>query len=70
MMWDLRRWWALRRFRRRYGERVCRNCVHMSGTWCPLRRMRIERADETVCKDIFTLYDAAVQRFHYDRYAK
>ena len=66
----LRRWYVLRYWRRRFGKGVCKNCVHLHGVECKIWRQRIVDADRCGCSKVFTLYDAAKQRLHYDRYAK
>lgn len=66
----IRREFALWYWRRRWGEPVCKNCVYLSGAECSRRRERITHPDMTSCDRVFTLYDAAKQRLHFDRYAK
>lgn len=66
----LRRWYVLWYWRRRFGKRVCRNCVHLGGVECCRRKERVYFPDVNSCGEIFTLYDAAKEKLHYDRYAK
>lgn len=66
----VRRWFTLRWWRRRWGKPVCENCIYLCGMYCKRHASRIRRPWESGCERIFTLYDAALQRLHYDRYAK
>ena len=66
----IKRWFALRYWRRRWSKPVCKNCVYLNGAECSRRRERVYYPELNSCGRIFTLYDAAKQRLHYDRYAK
>lgn len=64
--------WGLWRFRRKYGRKICRNCVYRLDGCCTLRTSKHAlhmMGDEDSCDKIFTLYDAARQRLEWDRLA-
>ena len=68
----IRRYLALRWWRRRFGEPVCRNCVYLTedGECSRVGAHKGKKAPGRGCDLIFTLYDAARQRVHHDRWAK
>ena len=69
----LRRWIVLRWWRRRFGERVCRNCVYLTeeGECSRVGAYKGRKAPlKGGCEQIFTLYDAARERLHHERWTK